>query len=72
MRASPSSGWFPLSLQVQSLDFDMANDMKSMGTGKIMVEFFSAEIEFKVWKGKGKTSSSIKLSQDILPATFRS
>ena len=24
--------------------------MTSMGRGKIMVEFFSADIEFKVWK----------------------
>ena len=31
-------------------DYDLANLKRSMGKGKMMVEFFSAEIEFRVCK----------------------
>ncbi len=34
----------------------MSCESKSMGSGKIIVEFFSAEIEFSVWKNKNKNN----------------
>ena len=40
----------PLLPQRATDDYDFANLKRSMGKGKMMVEFFSAEIEFRVCK----------------------